>query len=231
MMIGGGGSLVVELLGPAGSGKTTLAQALIKDHRQIRAGDYLHTRNAAHVPFFARHAVLLLPVFLGQWRRGRWFTWDEIKMLVYLKGWHRTLRRQALDQGTVTLLDHGPVFRLTRLYAFGPENIRSQRFERWWDQMCAQWAATLDIVVWLDAPDAVLLERINARDRWHIVKGKPEQEAVQFLARYRTSFEHVMSALTANGGPTVLRFDTAQLAVDQITGQVLAALGLTDNAA
>jgi thymidylate kinase len=149
--------------------------------------------------------------------------------MVYLKAWHHVLERQTPNNGTITILDHGPIYRLAFLREFGPEIIKDQSLEKWWDRMLKQWAATLDMVIWLDAPDAILLERIHARNRWHTVKGKSEQEAYEFLVRYRTSYEQIIAKLAANRGPMLLRFDTNQQSVHQIMDEVLAALNLAPN--
>jgi len=89
-----------------------------------------------------------------------------------------------------------------------------------------QWARTLDMIIWLDAPDSVLMERINNRAQRHHVKAKSEQEAFQFLARYRSSYEQVLVKLTANGRPRLLQFDTNQVSIEQITDRLLVTCGL-----
>ena len=114
---------------------------------------------------------------------------------------------------------------LTWLYGFGPKNLRSEEFRRWWDGMLTRWSHALDMIIWLDAPDAVLVERIHRRDSWHFVKEKSKKEAAEFLARYRTSYERIIPSLIANNGPTVLRFDTAQESLARIVEQALVALG------
>ncbi len=146
--------------------------------------------------------------------------------MVYLKGWPRVLRQQAMQSGAAILLDHGPVFKLATLNAFGPERLKSQGFEQWWRSMFEQWAFTLDVVIWLKAPDKILVERINARNQRHAVKGKPEEEAYKFLMRYQTSYEQVMANLTAYGKPTLLQYDTHLVSIERIIDEVLAACNL-----
>jgi thymidylate kinase len=141
--------------------------------------------------------------------------------MIYLETWPTILRSDAMQSGTTILLNHGPIFKLATLRAFGPELLNSQGFEQWWQRVFEQWAITLDMVVWLNAPDKILVERINRRSQRHAVKGKPELEAHKFLTRYQKSYEQVVAKLTACGGPTLIRFDTSQAPVEQIVEEVL----------
>lgn len=216
-----GPPLIVELVGLAGAGKTTLSRALTQRDDKIMVAADLELRKKEHIPIFVGHVLFLLPIFIRRCRSSRWFTWDEIKAMVYLKAWPRVLRQQGSNNGTVILLDHGPVFKLATLLAFGPDKLRCEDFEKWWNSMFKQWACTLDMVIWLDAPDTLLVERINSRSQRHVIKGQSEQEASKFLARYRTSYEQILAKLRANGGLTLLQFNTNQASIEQIVDEVL----------
>lgn len=218
---------IVELVGLAGAGKTTLGRALAQHDAKITVAADLELRKKEHVPIFVGQVPFLLPLFLRRCRRpSRWFTWDEIKAMTYLKAWPRVLSQQASNDGTVILLDHGPIFKLATLNAFGPERLKSPGFEPWWQNMFKQWAFTLDIVIWLNAPTNILVERINARNQRHVVKGRPEEEVYNFLRRYQTSYEQVMAHLTAYGKPMLLQFDTNQVSIEQIIDEVLVTCNL-----
>lgn len=219
-------ALIVELVGPAGAGKTTLARVLSQRDEKIRVAADLELRRGEHISIFVGHAPFLLPLFLRRSRSSRWFTWDEIKAMVYLKAWPRVLSQSASNNGTVVLLDHGPIFKLAKLDAFGPERLKSKGFEKWWHSMFEKWAFTLDMVIGLDAPDTILVERINSRSGLHAVKGKSEREACKFLARYRASYKQILAKLTAYGRPTLLQFATSQTAIEKIADEVLLACGL-----
>jgi shikimate kinase len=214
---------MVELVGPAGAGKTTLSRALSQYSPKIVVGADIELRKKEQIPAFVRNAPFLVPVLLRRCQSSRPFTWDEIKAMVYLKGWHRVFRQQVINSGSLVVLDHGPVFKLATLQAFGPERLRTQAVQTWWNDMVKQWALTLDMVIWLDAPDAILEQRINARSQRHLVKGKSEPEVVQFLARYRASYEQTLTKLRSDEGPALLKFDTSQTSMEEITQKVLAA--------
>jgi shikimate kinase len=213
--------LIVELVGLAGAGKTTLSRALSQRDEKIQVASDIGLRNKEHIPIVIGHVPFMLSLFLRQRRSSRQFTWDEMKAMVYLKAWPHILRTEAMQSGTALLLDHGPIFKLATLNAFGPPLLRSQAFEQWWHSMFERWAFTLDIIIWLKAPDEILIERINTRNQRHAVKGKSEVEAHKFLMRYQKSYEQILTKLSAYGRPTLLQFDSSQASVEQIVDQVL----------
>jgi deoxyadenosine/deoxycytidine kinase len=213
--------VVVELVGPAGAGKTTLSQVLVQCSEKIVVGAEISLRNKEHLLVFLQNFHSVLPILMARNESGRSFTWDEVKAMAYLKGWPRILRQQVARRNIIVLLDQGPIFKLATLYAFGPERLRSQAFKKWWNDMFEEWAVLLDMVVWLDAPNPVLEKRINYRDQRHAVKGRPEPEAREFLEQYRTSYEQMLARLTADGGPILFQFDTSQTSIEQIAENVL----------
>lgn len=212
--------LVVEIIGPAGAGKTTLLRALSQRHKKI--GPALHPSKIRQVPFFISNTFFFLPTFLRQYRHSRWFNWREIRSMAYLKAELHVLEQQASNNDRVTILDHGPIYRLAFLRALGPEITTSQRYKSWWASLLKQWTATLDIVIWLDAPDAILLERIRTRATRHAIKGKCEQEAYEYLTHYRTFLSQIIAETMTNHQVTLLRFNTNQESVEQMADKILA---------
>jgi len=179
-----------------------------------------------HLLIFINYALFMLPIFLRHCQHSRWFTWDEIKAMVYLKGWARVLRHQAKYNTQAVLLDHGPVFKLATLHAFGPERLKKMDVELWWTEMFRLWALTLNTIVLLDAPDALLVQRINNRKQGHAVKGKSEREAYEFLGQYRNSYKHVLEKLTSYGNTAVLQFQTNKVSTEEIKHIIMCALKL-----
>jgi len=142
--------------------------------------------------------------------------------MVYLKAGLHVFGQEPLNNEVVTVLDHGPIYRLATLREFGPELTTSQPYTRWWANLFRQWAATLDMIIWLDAPNAILLDRIRGRDHWHVIKEKCEREAYEFLTRYRTALERLIVRSVTDHQVALLRFDTSQKSADQIVDEVLA---------
>jgi deoxyadenosine/deoxycytidine kinase len=107
----------------------------------------------------------------------------------------------------------------------GPEITRSQSYERWWND-AAEWAATLDALVWLDAPDELLYERVIAREQRHEAREQPRGEVLERFACYRTWYERVVAEMAVLGGLRVLRFRTDRMSTEQMAESVLATLNL-----
>lgn len=212
---------VVELAGPAGAGKTTLAAALEAqcagtllevDTGRLRVGAGL-----------ARAAPALLS---GRFSTpGRPWTTEELRSIVYL-----TSRRGPVAHGSghgLVLLDHGPVFRLAMLAAHGPPAARGPVFHRWWRRTALEWGHLLDAVVCLDASDEVLRARIDSRRRYHRVQGARRDEVEAFLARYRGSYAQVLD-LVSEAGACVLHLDTSTGTPEQLARIVSSRLGRSD---
>jgi hypothetical protein len=224
--------LVVELVGPAGAGKTTVFRALSQLSESILVSVQPFVRSVVDSPFFLRQSLLLMPTLLRMYKNknsGRCLTRQEITCMAILNGWHNVLRRVAVNGDKVLLIDQGPVFLLAQLHKFGPESLRGRCTEKWWKGVYRQWATTLDMVVWLDTLDAYLLERIRARDKWHLMKDKSKPEVLEFLEHYRIAYQQVISMLAANQSRLkVLVFDTARESLEVIVNRLMVEFGLED---
>ncbi len=218
--------VLVELAGPAGVGKSTLLRALsrrgMRTHRAIWGQPVL--------PLLG-HGVQLLPTLLGLWRHSRSLLWDESRHMVRLGALHRSIGRGKLPQAPAVIFDEGPVFALAWLRGFGHETMRGPAAEKWWQATLHDWAAVLDAVVVLDAPDPLLAQRIRARPDWHEVKQASDLEIAVWMARFREALDWVLSGMAQHGGPTVLRLSTDSLPAQHLAGRILESLkrGAHDN--
>jgi deoxyadenosine/deoxycytidine kinase len=212
---------IMEIIGLAGTGKSTLSNALYQQSNTFLASERLGVKKAKHRFFFIKQSFFLIPTFFRPPRNNRWFTREEIKTMVYLNGWHRVLKRQGANNDDIIVVDQGAIFKLATLYGFGPEKLKDQSLNEWWDQLFEQWASTLDIVVWLDGPDDILIERIHSRDSWHLVKELSKEEARKYFSDYRLAFNYILSRLCSIEDIVVLRFDTSYQSPEDIMAQVL----------
>ncbi len=212
----------VEILGVAGAGKSTLATRL-SGGAGVEMADFIHTRRPSHLLQVVRGVPRLLPILaVGLTRRPR-MSWPEWKLLAYVTRWRAFLERRT-PPGTVLLFDQGPLYALVRLEAEGKPFTSRPAFERWRDEMVEGWADELSVLIFLDAPDAVLWDRINERPQDHRAKGDEAKAGRSFIARYRRSFEDVLRRVEDRGGPQVFRFDTGSTTASQLAEKVEAVL-------
>ncbi len=217
----------VEIVGPAGAGKSTLYQALGSASGSIRLSNFPDVRKAANAPFFILNGLQLLLTFPHLFQPSdRQLTRSEFAWLSILNGWPGILHRESRD-GKVIILDQGPVYLLTETREFGPECLRSQETERLWQDLYSRWASTLDMIVWLDAADPELAKRIRSRHKEHIVKHASVDATSEFLVRYRNAYERTISGLSANHPRLkILRFDTRQVLPEELACRLLLEFGL-----
>ena len=130
-------------------------------------------------------------------------------------------RKKKAHNQSDFLLDQGPIFLLTYLRLFGFSGVEDELLRQWWSQKLDDWASILDTIFWLDAQDDVLLERIHHRDRWHIIKTMSDDEAVNFLARYREVFWQIIPEICSRGEMKIIRFSSDHDSLTQIVGQIL----------
>jgi len=213
------GLRALELVGVAASGKTTLFRALLRSERFAPG---VPVRGHAHLRHGLVPAARLLPAWLGA--GGRWLNEKELRSLSYVAGWAEGVER-AQPGDPVALFDHGPLFRIARLRAFGPPLVASAPFRRWAAAAVRRWAGLLGGVIWLDAPDDLLLARIEGRAERHRMQGESAEHTRRFIARYRAAYESLLRELALAGGPEALRIDTSAEPATAIADRLLAQLG------
>lgn len=214
---------VVEIIGPAGAGKTTLYQALDCYTESIQLGNFPDVRKVTDAPFFISNGLRLIPSLLNLYQRtSRQLTRREFAWMTILCGWSNLLRRGTNNANKVVILDQGPIYLLAEMRLFGPDYLRQKTAEKLWQDLYERWRATLHMVVWLDAADDILLNRIRNRRQEHVVKTQPATVVYEFLDRYRAEYKFIVSALTANKiGPKVLQLDTGRQKPADILNQFL----------
>jgi hypothetical protein len=211
---------LIEVAGVAGVGKSTLTHLLCQGDPECRRADFIHARTPEHLAYFAHSLPRLLPVMAGSFGIGPRLRWADFKLLVYVTEWKRFLNGNPQYHFGCTVLDQGPLYALVRLKAEAKGGVCSAPFERWWNRMVELWAAELDLIIWLDAADQVVWDRINERVQRHKTKGEPVEVGRRFIVRYRRLFEEIFDRVNSLGGAEVLRFDTSETRSEQIAAQV-----------
>jgi shikimate kinase len=207
----------VELVGPAGAGKSTVFEELRARDAGIEGRPSL--RRAEYAGVLAADVVSALGTILRRRAFPPRVTPEQVRMMAYLQALPRILARAPTADRRTIVFDQGPVYFLTRA------SLRDERLTTWRRRVLATWAPLLDVVAWLDAPDELLKQRIDARSKRHALKGTAGRTAGEVLTTSRAVYE---GALLELGGrsprPVILRFDTSRQSAGEIAGEILAAL-------
>lgn len=206
-----------EIIGPAGAGKSTLTGLLGGRDVRIKTGLSIW---GLPLPLLATGTFSSLTDLVALFGTRR-FSLEDLKLVIQINTLRQLLRRESEKGYRLLLLDEGEVFGLARLRAFRTGSVASDS-AAWMSSLLNRVAPTLDVVIWLDAPDAVLAQRIRERDKPHRTKNLRESEICEHLGRYRAAFEQVMTELTRRSPLKVITFRTDRQPLEEIANQILA---------
>lgn len=215
----------IEVIGSSGVGKSTLLKTLCRKNNRIQAGISLSKLQT--VPEWIETLQLGLKTYWTRPTATRWFSRTELRSMVYLDAWYRVSERANDERNRTIVWDQGPIYRLAMLREFGPSMTQTPYFDRWWNDRLERWAAKLDLIVWLDAPDRILLERVYERTQEHEIKNKSPEEGYEFLQRYRNTAGQILDRLVVDRGLKVLRYNTSEVSSMEIANCVLEALEIS----
>lgn len=193
---------LIELVGPAGAGKSTLTLALTEHDARVTSGPSVWSRPRRDL---ARSMLALAPDLAGALGAGHFPRPRELAQMVRLDALRHDVDRLA-DDGRVRLVDEGPIFALSWLDVFYGRG--DPWFRRWRERAVRDWSARLLAVIRLDADDGVLVRRIRTRAQPHPVKHTSDREIFGFTARYRRAFDRVIAELCAAAPVAVVNLRT-----------------------
>ena len=179
---------VVEVVGAPGTGKSTLASALTRT-RGTRIGPVLPAglRLAG-----VRALPSVFPAYAARpLREGGRRTFERMLRLVVISG--------CSPEDEPIVYDQGPAYTAARLRGIGAGAKPGGTWDRWWSVTLDRVAASLDLIVALDAPDAVLAERIGARPKDHAAKRVPPATAALVIDDVRAAIADTVADLVERG--------------------------------
>lgn len=208
----------IEIVGVAGSGKTTLTKTLVTGNSKFTKVVVPTTDKIRNLPFFIRGLGSILPVIFSYARKcDRQFTLRELAWMLIIKNWSKRLLSFENKVSNNILLDQGPVFLLTSLYSFGPSCRDARTAEEFWKPIFAEWASVLDMIIILDASNDCLFQRIFNRPKSHLFLEKNRVVVFDFLDRWRAGYNAVLHQLSMqSSAPRILKIDTERVPIDRI---------------
>jgi hypothetical protein len=215
---------IIEFVGVAGTGKSTLLKAMMQRDKRIMTLPL--PSKYSYIPFLLRVVLNWWPIYLNHYRNSRWFTFQEIRNMGYLDTWIPFIRSQASTRQNIVGIDPGSIYWLASLQEFGPKITQHPKYQNWLKEKLEQWASALDVAIWLDAPEELCLQRVLGRDEFHEIKDVPANEALAELKGYRQSYKRILSQMSSRFAIKTFYFRTDQIPTDQIVERVFSEIDL-----
>lgn len=194
---------IVELIGPAGVGKSEVTAQL------ARMPGVLCT-SIWEVPLteLAWATFCTIPSAATLIRRAGAPLSRELRHIARLRALLNFLDRDELSAYRYIVLDEGAIYTLSWLHVIGHSVFGDFRTNAWRHYIGALWAAQLDEVIWLDAPDNVLAQRLRTRAKRHIMSNASDRSVTAFSLRYRAAFNATIGLIQGHGRLAVRDYRT-----------------------
>lgn len=214
--------LRVEVVGAAASGKSTLLRNLMGGELDVKRG------------WRFRHPWIVLELLRAVFRETR--TWweslgpgssvdhfakrcllaPEMQTEMVLMG--RTPKADWL------ILDQGLIYSLTFIKVFGNLEPDSRGHQILLDSQ-ELWSKYLAGIIWPDADDSKIRERLNNRSQKHRMDSQDAEGIDSFVARYRVAFAEVIDAFVTISHVPILRIQTDQVGSDAVCNDAIRCFG------
>ena len=202
---------VIEIIGCAGSGKSSVTERLSED-------DFVQTSisPSEYKTQCLKYIILRLPILLVLCllRVRRHYLKTLIRAEAVLAVAQRAKKKHLISNKTL-VLDQGPISKLAYLHLKGVPN---KIVELWLKALQKASFQTFDLLVCLDAPNDVLQFRVNNRHEHHKIKNKPKDLADEFYNAYRACFKTVIN----NGAKKIPceYINTEDMSIDDVSERI-----------
>ena len=220
------GSIIIEMAGIAGAGKSTLKKAMMQRNKNITI--FPIPAKISYVNTFIRLIFQWLPIHLKEYRNCRWFTFLEIRNILYLDTWIPHIRNKLLAKTEIFVMDPGSVYWLSSLLEIGPPITQHPRFRMWWKEKIEEWASILDVIIWLDAEEELCHQRVLAREKWHELKDLPDNHGITQLSYFQKSYAKIIPEMEFHHPVKVFYFNSDQLTTQEMVDKVFSENNLWD---
>lgn len=214
--------MALEIMGPPGSGKSALMEALQASGPHIVPVS-IYWRRPENLFAGVRSALSIAPVVFDRESR-KTLTVKHVVWMIRLEAALPILDRRRVTPPAVIAFDQGPVYTMVRLHEVALGAAEGSRLRLWWERKLDEWAGIFQLLVLLDAPNEVLIDRIRKRSKAHVVKDQSDHSAAELLVNERSTLARLADLLRQRRVIPVLRLDTATRVVDELSRATVEAI-------
>jgi adenylate kinase family enzyme len=154
------------------------------------------------------------------------FTREELISLGCIDAWLPYIQSMNSSGNSIAVLDPGSIYWLTKLKRFGVTGTGRSWYQCWWEAKFEEWSTAVDLLIWLDAPEELCLQRILSRDQWHDAKEMTSTEALGRFRALRKSYEQIILQMVSKRPRKVFHFLTDQISTQEIVDRIFAEVPL-----
>jgi hypothetical protein len=207
---------IIELIGPAGVGKSAIADQLAQMPGVLCTSVW-------RVPLteVAWAAFCSIPSAAMLVRRAHAPLSRELRHVARLRALLNFLDRDELSRYRYIVIDEGAIYTLAWLRVIGHPAFHDTRTHSWRHYIAGLWGVTIDEVVRLDASDGVVARRLRSRAKPHVMSQAADRAITAFSMRYRTAFNDTISLVQQHGRFAIRDFRTDHDSAVEIAEQIL----------
>jgi deoxyadenosine/deoxycytidine kinase len=214
---------IIEIVGLAGTGKSTLVKSLRKRNEKIQI---FPLPKSWFLWSLTKRSILWLPLWFRRRHLSGEFTSEEVTSIGCLDAWLDYLQLRTSSGENIAIMDPGSVYWLTKLQGFTTQTTGRLLYRHWFEAKFEQWSSALDVIIWLDAPEELCLQRVLARDQWHDVKDMAVNEALGRFRVLRKSYQKIVAQMASQHPKKVFHFHTDQISTEQMVEQIVSEVNL-----
>lgn len=206
---------IIELLGVAGVGKSTLANELKKKKGNLIINPTPSRTSMLLWKHIWKNRGLIFTIMLSKSQLKKEIIAAIVFSDIYLDN---KFVNSIRNKHKLIVFDQGILFLLAFLEKEYPE-IKVQNFHK--VKINRVITDYYDSIIYLSCPINVLIERINTRDNWHRIKGENEDNTLKFLREYETIYLRLINYLDHQNNSVLGILKTDLLAPDILAHNVL----------
>jgi thymidylate kinase len=201
---------IIEVVGLAGAGKSTLVNPLVYD-RADSYGRY-RLRRAENLAGLLKSAVasksLILRNLLSRPTR------NPAQVILQFEASIDDLKKLKDDPSEKLLvLDQGPIFGYVSMLLYELKEDRSGKFTLRFQNKLKEFALLIDGIIYLDSPIEELIDRVDSRLSDHKFDHFRRQEKIDFYGEYNTKYVELIEMFNRDYQTPICRINTLKCSI------------------